>query len=64
MKMPTTWDGWATRVSLYVREGKKLLGESRFPIRIAEIARDYSHNVFPADPIVHVEGRDFGGKSA
>lgn len=62
MKMPTTWDGWATRVSLYVREGKKLLAQPRFPIRIAEIAQDYSRNVFPADPIVHVEGRDYAGK--
>lgn len=62
MKLPTTWSGWATRVSLYVREGKRLLREPRFPIRIAEVARDYSRNVFPADPIVHVEGRDFGGK--
>jgi hypothetical protein len=62
MKMPTTWEGWATRVSLYVREGKKLLGQPRFPIRIAEIAQDYSRNVFPADPIVHVEGKNFAGK--
>lgn len=62
MKMPTTWNGWAARVSLYVREGKKLLGEPRFPIRIAEIAQDYSRNVFSADPIIHVEGKNFGGK--
>ena len=62
MKLPTTWSGWATRVSLYVREGKKLLGEPRLPIRITEIAQDYSRNVFPGDPIVHVEGRDFGGQ--
>jgi hypothetical protein len=62
MKMPSTWEGWATRVSLYVREGKKLLGQPRFPIRVAEIAQDYSRNVFPADPIVHVEGKDFAGK--
>jgi hypothetical protein len=62
MKMPTTWDGWAARVSLYVREGKKLLGQPRFPIRIAEIAQDYSRNVFPAEPIVHVEGKNFSGK--
>lgn len=62
MKMPTTWEGWATRVSLYVREGKKLLGQPRFPIRIAEIAQDYSRNVYPAEPIIHVEGRNFSGK--
>jgi hypothetical protein len=62
MKMPTTWSGWATRVSLYVREGKKLLGEPRFPIRIAEIACDYTRNVYPGDPITHVEGRNFSGK--
>lgn len=62
MKMPTTWDGWAARVSLYVREGKKLLGEPRFPIRIAEIAKDYSANICPNESIVHVEGQDFRGK--
>lgn len=62
MKMPTTWQGWAVRVSMYVREGKKLLGEPRFPIKIAEIAKDYTQNVFPRDPIVHVEGRNFKGK--
>jgi hypothetical protein len=62
MKMPTTWNGWATRVSLYVREGKKLLDEPRFPIRIAEIARDYTRNVFPGDPITHIEGKNFNGK--
>jgi hypothetical protein len=60
--MPRTWEGWAARVSLYVREGKKLLGLPRFPIRIDEIAQDYSRNVFPDEPIAHVEGEDFAGK--
>jgi hypothetical protein len=60
--MPTTWDGWATRVSLYVREGKKLLAQPRFPIRIVEIAQHYSRSVFPAEPITDVLGNDFGGK--
>ncbi|ESY77895.1 hypothetical protein X739_32430 [Mesorhizobium sp. LNHC220B00] len=60
--MPTTWSGWASRVSAYVKQGKELLGQPRFPIRIAEIALDYSRNVFPDDSITLVQGRDFHGK--
>jgi hypothetical protein len=62
MKMPTTWDGWASRVSLYVREGKKLLKQPRFPIRIEEVALDYSRQVFPHDPILEVMGRNWNGE--
>jgi len=62
MKMPTTWDGWAARVSLYVREGKKLLKEPRFPIRIEEVALHYSREVFPNDPILEVRGENCRGK--
>lgn len=62
MKMPTTWGGWASRVSAYVKQGKELLGQPRFPVRIAEIAPDYSRNVFPNEPITLVRGQDFQGK--
>ena len=62
MKMPTTWDGWAARVSLYVREGKKLLKEPRFPIRIEEVALHYSREAFPNDPILEVRGENYRGK--
>jgi hypothetical protein len=62
MKMPTTWEGWAVRVSAYVREGKRLLGQPRFPIRIEEIALHYSRSVFPTEPITVVRGENFHGK--
>jgi hypothetical protein len=62
MKMPTTWQGWASKVSLYVREGKKLLNEPRFPIGIGEVALHYSREVFPKDPILEVLGQNFRGK--
>jgi hypothetical protein len=62
MKMPTTWQGWASKVSLYVREGKKLLNEPRFPIRIEEVALHYSREVFPMDPILEVLGQNYRGK--
>jgi hypothetical protein len=62
MTMPTTWQGWAVRVSLFVREGKKLIGQPRFPIRIEEVALHYSRSVFPKDPIIEVEGQNFSGK--
>ncbi|TCA82399.1 ImmA/IrrE family metallo-endopeptidase [Rhizobium leguminosarum bv. viciae] len=62
MKMPTTWDGWASRVSRYVKDGKELLGLPRFPVRVDEIALHYSRSVFPDTPISRIEGQDFNGK--
>lgn len=62
MKQPMTWQGWATRVSLYVREGKKLLDLPRFPIRIGEFADEYSRQLFPREPITMIGGQDFKGK--
>lgn len=62
MKLPTTWDGWASKVSVYAREGKRLLGLPRFPIRIEEIAPHYTKSIFPQDPITMIQGEDFGGK--
>ena len=34
----------------------KVLGTDHFPIRIADVARDYSHQVFPDDPITLIKG--------
>jgi hypothetical protein len=34
----------------------KVLGTDHFPIRVAEIARDYSHQIFPDDPITLIQG--------
>lgn len=62
MKLPTTWDGWATKVSVYAKEGKKLLGLPRFPIKIEEIAPHFTQSIFPEDPITMIRGEDFGGR--
>ena len=62
MTLPTTWQGWAVRVSAYVREGKKLLNEPRFPVKIEEVAIHYSQSVFPMDPILEVKGENYRGK--
>jgi hypothetical protein len=34
----------------------KVLGTNRFPIRVAEVAQDYSHRIFPEDPITLIKG--------
>jgi hypothetical protein len=34
----------------------KVFGTDHFPIRIADVARDYSHQVFPDDPITLIKG--------
>ncbi|MER8957361.1 ImmA/IrrE family metallo-endopeptidase [Mesorhizobium sp. M0701] len=60
MKLPTTCDGWATRVSALVKAATDALGVARFPIRIAPIAADYSRNLYPKEPITIVQGDDFG----
>ena len=62
MKLPTTWDGWATKVSVYAKEGKKLLGLPRFPINVEEIAPHFTRSIYPNDPITLIQGEDFGGK--
>jgi IrrE N-terminal-like domain len=36
-------------------------GQSRFPVKIIDLAKDYSHQVFPNDPITLVKGRALNG---
>lgn len=36
-------------------------GPSRFPVKIINLAKDYSHQVFPNDPITLVKGRALDG---
>lgn len=36
-------------------------GDDRFPVDVKSLARDYSHQVFPDDPVTMVKGRDLAG---
>ncbi|MGO1074781.1 ImmA/IrrE family metallo-endopeptidase [Inquilinus sp. CA228] len=62
MKLPTTCDGWATRVSAVIKAATEIQKVPRFPIRIAPIATEYSRNLFPKEPITAVQGSKFDGK--
>lgn len=59
MKLPTTCEGWATRISAFVKAATEALNEPRFPIRIGAVAREYSKNMFPKEPLTLVEGGRF-----
>ncbi|MBN9304809.1 MAG: hypothetical protein BGO82_11120 [Devosia sp. 67-54] len=62
MKLPTTCDGWATRVSAFVKAATELQNLPRFPIRIGPVAQEYARNIFPKEPITLVQGARFDGK--
>lgn len=52
---------WANQITLLLNIA---LGVDRFPVQIGEIAKEYSHQVFPSDPITVVKGHllpDFEG---
>ena len=44
---------WATDISNVLN---KVLGTEHFPVQVATIARDYSHQLFPDDPITLIKG--------
>lgn len=62
MKLPTTPEGWAIHLSKLVRAFHEAHGSPRFPIRVADIAKEYSRNVFPEAPITKVDGLDLSRK--
>lgn len=62
VKLPSTAEGWAIHLSKLVKVLQDVHGLDRFPIRVADIAREYSLNVFPEAPISLVEGRPLGSK--
>jgi hypothetical protein len=62
VKLPKTPDGWAVRVSMLVKAAREIQGLPRFPIDVAAIARDYSRNVFPQQPITLVHGEALGDR--
>jgi IrrE N-terminal-like domain len=62
MKLPTTAAGWAIHLSQIVKHVHEAHGLDRFPIKVAEIAREYSAQVYSNAPITLIEGRALGKK--
>jgi len=62
LKLPTTPEGWAIHLSKLVRAFHDAHGSPRFPIKVADIAIEYSRNVFPDAPITRVGGLDLTRK--
>ncbi len=56
MNLPTTPEGWAIHLTKLVKVFHEAHGLERFPINVADIATDYSRQVFPEAPITKVEG--------
>ncbi len=53
-----TPERWAHRLSHVLNS---VLGADRFPVQVAQFAREYSHQVFPKDPVSAVLGDDLPG---
>lgn len=49
---------WANDLSIILT---KVLGSARFPVDVASLAKEYSQQVFPNDPITRVRPRGFKG---
>lgn len=49
---------WAIDLTLILKARD---GDDRFPVDVKSLAKDYSHQVFPADPITMVKGGDLAG---
>lgn len=57
IKLPSTPQGWAIHLSQIVKIFHEAHGLDRFPIDIANIAYEYTKNVYPDAPITAVDGR-------
>lgn len=55
---PTTPEAWAIKVT---RVLDAVLGAERFPVRIADVAREYSIKCYPDDPIERIHGESLSG---
>jgi hypothetical protein len=62
VRLPTTPTGWAIHLSKVIKTAREIQGLPRFPINVAEIAKDYSRNVFPKDPITLVDGQELSNR--
>lgn len=56
VKLPTTPEGWAIHLSNVLKVFQQAHGLKRFPVDVASIAREYSKQVFPDEPITLVQG--------
>lgn len=56
VKLPTTPEGWANRLTLLLNAVHGAQGTSRFPIDVGSLAKDFSRLVFPEAPITMVSG--------
>ncbi len=59
MSLPTRPKAWAVHLSHML--DLTGAGTTRFPVRVAALAREYTAQVFPSDPIRRVEGRGLPG---
>lgn len=57
IKLPTSPQSWAIHLSNVLKAFQAIHGIDRFPVDVAAIAREYSKQVFPDEPITFVEGR-------
>lgn len=62
VKLPTSPSGWAIRLTQVVKIFHEVHSLDRFPIKVADIARDYSAQVFPQSPITFIEGQPLSNK--
>ena len=59
MSLPTRPKAWASHLSRMLDLTRT--GPGRFPVQIADLAREYTAQVFPSDPIRKIEGRELPG---
>ncbi len=62
MSLPNSPIKWAVHLSKLVKHFHEIHGLDRFPIKVADIARDYSAQVYPQAAITLVEGQDFSDR--
>ncbi len=62
LKLPNSPEGWAIKLSTLLNAVHKAHGTNPFPVKIKDLAEDYSRQVFPDNPITMIEGKDLGTK--
>lgn len=62
MKLPATPQGWAIHLSKLVKAFHAAHGLEQFPIKVADLAKEFSRQAFPDAPITMVEGLDLSAK--
>lgn len=56
IKLTTSPQGWAFKLTKILKAFQDIHGIDRFPVDVAAIAREYSKQVFPDEPITLIEG--------